>query len=165
MKQKIDVSEVINTDEFEQVLEEFKDYKTLTFMESEDSKRKFAKKQVENGHVIVEKHDDVPVGFVCLYCNDMESKAAFVTAFALSDKLGFAKGLTMARLIKRAFEIAFEAGMESVKLEVDDDNARAIKLYEAMGFRYLPKKGEHSSFMEMNKSEFIEFMEKKLRNK
>ncbi|WP_026657844.1 GNAT family N-acetyltransferase [Butyrivibrio sp. AC2005] len=165
MGREIDVIEVKEVTEFIEILNEFRDYKTLTFMIDEDTKKKFAKKQIDNGHVIVERHDGLPVGFICIYCNDTENKVAFVTAFALSDKLGFAKGLTMARILNKAFELGIQAGMEKVKLEVDDENHRARKLYEAIGFKYLPEKGEHSSFMIMEKGPFTEFMASKMRNR
>ena len=130
-------------------------------MKDEETKLQFAKKQIENGHVIAEKRDGVPTGFICFYSNDQETKTGYITAFALDEGLGLGKGKTMLRLFKEGVKIGSLSGMKSIKLEVAEDNNKARTLYECLGFKYLPEKGNGTLYMGMDFDALIGRMLKK----
>ena len=142
----VSVREVTEIDELDRVFKAFAHMNFLDRVKNDDDRREYAEKLLANGHVVAEFHADKPVGMLCFYCNDLETRIGFITMFALLDELGFAKGRTMFNLAKLSAEIADRTGMEWVRIEVDDNNVIARKLYERMGFEYTEKK-EHSSMM------------------
>ncbi|MCR4792392.1 MAG: GNAT family N-acetyltransferase [Lachnospiraceae bacterium] len=142
----VSVREVTDLDELDQVFKAFAHMNFLDRVKDDADRREYAEKLLANGHVVVEYHSERPMGMLCFYCNDLETKIVFISMFALLDELGFAKGRTMFRLAEKSAEIAREAGMEMVRIEVDDKNIIARKLYERMGFEYTEKR-EHSSLM------------------
>ncbi len=155
MKTAVEVYEVKDINELIDIFDCFIEYKTLTFLKDEETKVQFAKKQLDNGHVIVEKRDGVPVGFVCFYSNDTVTKTGYITALVLEEKLGLGKGKTLFRLFKEGVKIGSEAGMKSIKIEVADDNTKARTLYEHLGFKYLRDKGNGTSYMEIELDDFV----------
>lgn len=129
------------------VLEKFKDYEFLSMLHDENELVDYAKKVLENGHVIAEFLSGDPVGFVCFYCNDTESKTAFVTSFAIAEDIGFMKGKTFFRVISEGLKVCKETGMENILIEVDKRNKLAIRLYEHLGLEYMPEERETSFLM------------------
>ena len=76
--------------------------------------------------------DGTLIGLVAVYCNDQEKRIAYITSVSmLREWTG--KGIA-ARLISRCIEHARASGMRQIDLEVESNNAPAIKLYEKNGF-------------------------------
>lgn len=72
------------------------------------------------------------IGLVAAYCNDQVKRIAYITSVSLlKDWTG--KGIG-ARLMAQCTEHAKVSGMQRISLEVAQDNAPAIKLYEKSGF-------------------------------
>ena len=72
------------------------------------------------------------VGLISVYMNDYEKKTAYITSVSVCTKFtgrGIAKSL-MAECINKARQIGFL----QIKLEVNEFNTPAIKLYSAFGF-------------------------------
>lgn len=77
-------------------------------------------------------HDDSLIGLVAAYCNDRDSRTAYVTSVSvLRGWMG--KGIA-SQLMTRCLEHAKASQMTVVKLEVAQANAPAISLYEDKGF-------------------------------
>ena len=76
--------------------------------------------------------DDVLVGLVALYCNDLEHRSAFITSVSV-DPGHMRRGIA-GRLLDDSLAIARAAGMRSVELDVDAANAAALALYRKHGF-------------------------------
>lgn len=72
------------------------------------------------------------VGLVANYCNDQESRIAYITSVSVLREW-MCKGIA-ANLIKQCIKHAEMSGMRQINLDVASDNAPAIKLYEKIGF-------------------------------
>lgn len=72
------------------------------------------------------------VGLVAVYCNDHESRIAYVTNVSVL-KAWNGKGIA-ARLMEQCIEYVEALGMWQISLEVASDNTPAIRLYEKSGF-------------------------------
>lgn len=137
-KQNITVTDITSYSEMEEIILKYKDTYFLRAITNDEYRDTFIKKHLENGHFIAEYHDGTPVGFASFYCNDGENKKAFISSFVVNDNLGFLKGKTLIRLLKTGVQIAQTAGMETVELEVEKDNDKALKLYKHLGFTHIP---------------------------
>ena len=150
----INVKEVTTFEEAENDILEFKDTYFLRAITDDDNRKSFIEKHLKNGHFLAEYHDEKPVGFFSFYCNDTDNKMAYITSLALKDELGFLKGKTLIRLLNTAFEIGKKNDMETVRLEVEKDNEKAIKLYKHFGFNVVPSEKEETYYMEMKLADY-----------
>ena len=71
-------------------------------------------------------------GFVAFYCNNLETRRAFITLVLVSPE-DRGSGLGRA-LVSRALEVCRERGFTSCGLEVHSGNAAAMSLYTSLGF-------------------------------
>jgi GNAT superfamily N-acetyltransferase/2-polyprenyl-3-methyl-5-hydroxy-6-metoxy-1,4-benzoquinol methylase len=85
------------------------------------------------------------VGLVAAYCNDQESRMAYITSVSVL-KAWKGKGIA-ARLVGQCVGHAKAVGMRQISLEVASDNTPTIKLYEKSGF--VPGK-TNTPFVTMN---------------
>lgn len=151
---EIVVKELTSYEEAEQVILEFKDNYFLRPITNDSYRATFINKHLENGHFLAEFNDGNPVGFFSFYSNDTESKVAFITSLALSEDLGFLKGKTLMRLVNNGIKLIRESGMEIVRLEVERDNEKGIKLYKHFGFHFIESDKENTYYMEMNLADY-----------
>ena len=88
----------------------------------------------EKETLLVAKYMDRIVGFGdilgCLNRSKMKHKCD-LNVFVLKEFWGLGIGST---LMKALIDFAYDAGYEKIDLSVADDNERAVKLYERMGF-------------------------------
>lgn len=150
----ITVKEVTTAEEAEKIILQYKDTYFLRAITEDDNRQAFINKHLENGHILVEYHDDKPVGFASFYSNDTENKMVYVTSLALDENLGFLKGKTLIRLIRKGMEIVKQNNMEIVRLEVERDNEKAIKLYKHFGFKVVSSEKDTTYYMEMKLADF-----------
>mgnify|MGYP001574849011 CR=1 FL=1 len=75
---------------------------------------------------------DILVGLLAVYCNDQETRAAYITSVSVL-KTWTRRGIA-ARLVRKCIKHATDSGMRQIGLEVGSSNASAIKLYEKSGF-------------------------------
>jgi diamine N-acetyltransferase len=77
--------------------------------------------------------DDMPIGFVGLYF-DTQFKIAEFGRLMIGEKSAWGKGYGT-EITKQACRYAFQQlGIDLICLEVFEDNTRAIKAYESVGF-------------------------------
>ena len=72
------------------------------------------------------------VGLVAAYCNDRETRLAYITSVSVQRQ--WAGNGIATRLIARCVAHAVASAMRQVNLEVAREDSRAIKLYEKCGF-------------------------------
>jgi ribosomal protein S18 acetylase RimI-like enzyme len=72
------------------------------------------------------------VGLVAVYCNDMETRVAHVTSVSVLREWS-GEGVAT-HLMGLCIRHAQACGMSRVRLEVNRDNAAAIRLYQKLGF-------------------------------
>ncbi len=76
--------------------------------------------------------EEILVGLVAIYCNDMKTRIAHVTNVTVLRKWA-GKGIASV-LMEQCILNANEIGMHEVGLEVRTENIPTIKLYEKIGF-------------------------------
>lgn len=72
------------------------------------------------------------IGLVAVYCNDGERRIGYITSVSVL-RVWQGKGIGL-RLLEQCIEWLQKLGFDSIELEVDSGNARAIKLYEKKKF-------------------------------
>ena len=89
--------------------------------------------------------EDKLIGLVALYCNDQRHKRAYISNVTL---LPHWQGNNIAtQLLLKAIDVAKQANMYSIQLEVNKNNTAAIHLYEKVGFTH---EHTHTEFIIMN---------------
>ena len=91
----------------------------------------YGQKLRERGRVLVARVGSDPVGAAAFYCNDMESRVAYLSyLYVVVGRRS--KGLGQV-LLRRACEISREAGMAKMRVQTSVGN-QAMHLYEREGF-------------------------------
>lgn len=93
---------------------------------------KLSKKFSENAKFIVCKEKAKVLGFVAYYCNNYETRCAFVSMIIVIAEVA-GKGIG-SRLMDQVFIDAKDSGMVRVELEVAKENYRAIAFYKKLNF-------------------------------
>lgn len=107
--------------------------RTLTDEELTDGINKF----IKNGNAIVILDDNHVIGFLNLYCNNFETRKAYIcNVYILDEYRG--KGLSK-KLVDEAISISYLNNFDSIVLHVAEDNVKAINLYKGYGFEFTGK--------------------------
>lgn len=89
--------------------------------------------------------NETEVGFAAFYCNDLDSKAAYLSMIAVNPdykRQGF--GI---ELLRKMEKISKEEGMLLIRLEVSKQNIAAQSFYKNAGY-YFIEENDTSIFME-----------------
>ena len=101
------------------------------FVDNADLDAYFAKLD-SHAEVIADNDGDRCRGFVAFYCNNLQTRRAFITLVLVSpEDRGSGMGRT---LVSRVLDVCRERGFVSCGLEVRSDNAPAVALYASLGF-------------------------------
>ncbi len=97
-------------------------------------------------HAIVYKAANInTLGFIVFYANNKEDNIAYLTQIAVySDYVG--KGVGR-ELLDKCVEISKYNGMKILKLEVFNNNDRAINFYKKNGFKFSGQASNNSMYM------------------
>jgi RimJ/RimL family protein N-acetyltransferase len=90
-------------------------------------------KQDDKDHCFIAYEDDTPIGFSCVYI-DTDWCIAEFGRLMIGEKSARGKGYGI-DITRLTCEYAFNKDVQLIYLEVLKDNARAIKTYEAVGFK------------------------------
>ena len=90
-------------------------------------------------------YEESLAGFIACYCNNYESKNAFIT-LVLIDKLYRGKGISK-KIFSQLFTLLKEKDFTSCSLEVRRDNVNALNLYKSLGFKRVESTDSHSISM------------------
>lgn len=75
---------------------------------------------------------DILVGLLAAYCNDQSQHTAYITSLSVLPRF---QGLGIAsRILKKCIIYVTSLGFICIKLEVDNQNINAVKLYRKYGF-------------------------------
>ena len=106
----------------------------------------YAQKLANNAVIHIVSSGNKIIAFAACYCNEILTKQAFLAQIAVRDAY---RGLHIgSSLLELCIECSRKLGMEKMILEVDDDNASALKLYAKYGFANPQKATECSHFFE-----------------
>ena len=109
--------------------------------------KEYAEKLSQNAEVVKGLIDGKLCGILVYYQNDLINHTAYVSLIGVFEEF---RGKKVADLLLEFCESsAKQAGMTKLKLEVDDDNARAIAFYRKKGFIEVAK-GKESAYMQKN---------------
>lgn len=137
---------VSGVEEIADILLQFKS-RFVSLAEGRVRAEELAAKFAKYGVVIAIKNNEQTIGFSAFYCNDLETKCAFLSMIAVASS--YAKNGLGSLLITETKRIAANAGMKKLKLEVLNSNIGAIKFYEKLGFVFCGNAGSDSKYMEI----------------
>ena len=115
---------------------------------NESGIRELAEKYSKHGKVILFGEDNENCGFAAFYCNNANDKVAYLSLIATAEDMQ-RKGIGK-RLIDEVQRISAEAGMEKLRLEVNNANSKAISFYIKNGFRLEKPASEHTQYLIKN---------------
>ena len=105
----------------------------------------YAEKLNRNAKTYVLKENDLFIGLSVFYANDSETKCGYISLIGVKDEYrqkGYGK-----QLLSFTESIMKQEGMESVRLEVDNDNKVAQLFYKKMSFSYEKEASKNSMYM------------------
>lgn len=92
-------------------------------------------------------YDEDVLGYAAMYANDNEGSVAYITLIGVRPQY---QGEHVGRqLLMRCCEIALSQGMKEVKLEVRNENKKAVAFYQKNGFKIISSASEKSSYMSL----------------
>lgn len=95
--------------------------------------KEYSEKLLEQASLAFAVNENVIAGMIAFYCNDFNSKQAYISYFAIDD-LHKGKGLGR-KLLSNCIAQCQEVNMNSIKVETWAGNAAGIHLYNSLGFR------------------------------
>lgn len=103
----------------------------------EEFRSQMAEKFIEYGNLLGIKSGEEFVGFGAFYDNDQITREAFLSMIAIKEAY---RGLGVGSvLLKEISSLAKKQGMESIKLEVNKGNEKAISFYQQKQFVVVSK--------------------------
>ena len=138
------IREVQAKEDIQGLLEKFTPYLSSLSSGSVD-KTALAEKYHKYAKVVVLYEEEQLAGFGCLYCNDTQSRTAFLSLIAVlpcHQRKGYGN-----MLLSEVISIAQKEGMKQIELEVKKKNPGAIQFYKKYGFSLMQKETETSVFM------------------
>lgn len=85
------------------------------------------------------------IGYICFYANDQEGRTAYISLLAVDPIYqGMRAG---SALLRACIRHAAEGGMQCIRLEVNQNNKKAIAFYERHGFVKENDTGSDSYYM------------------
>lgn len=103
-------------------------------------KREYARKIVENGNLLLLKDEDWVVAFCSFYCNDLQSRTAFLSLIAVKsnvEKRGYGS-----KILEECERYCRSQGMKYLQLEVYSDNKNAVAFYKKNKFEIIKSNKE-----------------------
>lgn len=92
----------------------------------------YCEKLLQNAELISISIDSALAGVLALYCNDKEARVSFISSVCIYPQY---RGLHLADLLlDSAIEVSSSSGMNKIRLEVGNENLKAISLYKKHGF-------------------------------
>ena len=138
--------EIINdVDRIEHLLQVYDHSFPRSLSERVGSLREYAQKMAENAIVVTCSHENKIIGYAAFYCNDMESKQAYVTAIVI-DETYKGKGVAIT-LGNFCLDYMKQMGIETIVGEVDRTNTASLKLCKRFGFEVTGEASDCSIFL------------------
>ncbi|MBU5676672.1 GNAT family N-acetyltransferase [Alkaliphilus sp. MSJ-5] len=105
----------------------------------------YAEKLLRNAITFYIIEEQVIVGFVAFYTNNKNNKEAYITQIGVKDK---SQNRNIGKtLLELCIKISKSNGMKSIKLEVFNNNEKAINFYKKNGFNFFGQASNDSIYM------------------
>lgn len=109
------------------------------------SLEEYAKKLSAHAEVVVALSEEGTLGLVVYYANDLAGRVGYISLIGVLPEYrrsGYGK-----LLLDAAASQMQAAGMRTIKLEVDNDNAAAFGFYRSYGFNVHSAAGKNSTYL------------------
>lgn len=126
-----------NTADYQAIVKHFAGCDFKPKLESYVDVDEYVRKILANAERFEHWEDKELAGLVAIYCNDYETRQAFITMVSVMSKYG-GRGIA-SDLLQRAIEHCRKLNFKEIRLEVRADNAKATRLYEKFGFVIIEK--------------------------
>lgn len=85
------------------------------------------------------------LGYAAMYCNNLKTREAYLTLIAVRPE--YQRKHIGEKILHGCEKIAWQNGMESIRLEVHKSNKAALNFYERAGFRSIDQDSQDSLFL------------------
>lgn len=131
---------VPNRDEISSIIKQFKnDY----FSDSIDIDL-ISDKYAKFADLIVAYYENDPAGYIAYYCNDSKALTAYITMVVVKETFR-CQGIAT-KMLDFVLNNCRRNGFKKCRLEVDNENKKALRLYKKTGFVYEGSAGNNSSY-------------------
>ncbi|UFH59363.1 GNAT family N-acetyltransferase [Sulfurovum mangrovi] len=120
------------------LLLKIKDYYIPSLSEQVSSLENYAEKLANNAQTFIAQDEGDDIGIVSMYCNDLETKVAFISTFGV--KINYSGKNVAKELLNSALKHLNKIDFRIVNLEVNQYNERAIQFYKKNGFTVIEKR-------------------------
>lgn len=142
------IKKVNSREELKLILDEFDKYFVPTVSSIVGSLDEYSNKLFKNAETIVFVEDNKVLGFASFYCNNMDTKVAYLSQIAVRPECGSMGIGTL--LIKECERISKENGMKKLRLEVYNDNIVGNNFYKKNNYTYESDVSDKSKYMIKN---------------
>ena len=138
----IEITEILNEETKRKYVLEFAPFLFYhhTIKDIVNLSEKIAKRAI----VISARKEDKVVGFIAYYRNDDVNRIAYITLIVVHPK--FRENGIGKVLLQSAIKDCLNKDYKIIRLEVDNANYNAIKLYQNIGFQIEKAASEHSTY-------------------
>lgn len=110
-----------------------------------DDYKKILIKIISYAEFFAAYYEDKAVGYAAVYANNNETQCAFISMLGvLPEMQGKSIGT---QLMEACINESYLKNMKLIRLEVNNNNSRAIKFYNSFGFVIEKKRGIQSTYM------------------
>lgn len=134
-----------NLNEIKNILYQFNSVFKPTLTQRVGDLEVYAKKLYNNAKIFAVIKGLQYIGFTAFYSNDIENNTAYLTQLAVKPEIqnkGIGKTLLFVSM-----EFSRRRGMKVIKLEVINDNIKAISFYKKNGFKFCQQVSKNSRYM------------------
>lgn len=107
--------------------------------------QEYAQKVMTYGNVLLAVENETIIGLCAFYDNDTETKVGYITLIGV--RKDYRKRQVGKRLLIECEELMRQRGMQSVRLEVDNDNETATLFYIRVGYVKSEEASDTSHYM------------------
>lgn len=134
-----------NLNEIKNILYQFNNVFKPTLTERVGNLEIYAEKLYNNANIFAVIKELQYIGFAAFYSNDIENNIAYLTQLAVKPEIEN-KGIGK-MLLFVSIELSRKMGMKVIKLEVINDNIKAISFYKKNGFKFCQQVSKNSKYM------------------
>lgn len=97
----------------------------------------YANKLADTANNFFLVYGSADVAHVAFYCNDFRFKTAFISSIGVSPE--FQGSGAAGYLLQKVIERCANERMDTLRLEVDCENVKAVNFYKSKGFRFISR--------------------------
>lgn len=132
LQKQIKYGFLTNKNEIDKIVFLFKNHYYNAECLSDEILRNLANKYKNFGEVMIATYNNEVIGYIAYYRNDYDNYNAYISTVVIKKER---RGMRIGKTLLRKVIIDCEShGFKVIKLEVDDNNDKAVSLYKSFGF-------------------------------